>query len=80
LSIYSPADNSPLKSWRTLSASGTIYAERPRIHTPDGLKWRVNESDKVELTADKKPEEYISSPNVNAKIEHTNGRESNHNV
>jgi hypothetical protein len=44
-----PADNSRLKNWRTLSASGTIYAERPRNHTPDGLKWCLNESDKVEL-------------------------------
>ena len=49
LSIYSPADNSRPKNWRTLSASGTIYAERPRNHTPDGLKWRVNESDKIEV-------------------------------
>jgi len=49
LSIYSPADNSRLKNWRTLSVSVTIYAEKPRNHTPDGLKWRANESDKVEL-------------------------------
>ncbi len=32
-----------------LSASGTIYVKRPRNHTPGGLKWLVNESDKVEL-------------------------------
>jgi hypothetical protein len=49
LSICFPADNSRLKNWRTLSASVTIYAERPRNHTPDGLKWPLNESDKVEL-------------------------------
>lgn len=49
LSIFSPTDNSRLKNWRTLSASVTIYAERLRNHTPDGLKWRLNESE-VTLT------------------------------
>lgn len=33
-----------------LLASGTIYVRRPRNHTSDGLKWRVNESDKVEIS------------------------------
>lgn len=50
LSIFSPTGNSRLKNWRTLPASVTIYAERPSNHTPDSLKWRLNESDKVEVT------------------------------
>jgi len=52
-----------------LLASGTIYVRRPRNHTSDGLKWRVNESDKVELVPKRKVTEetryFISSLDAN---------------
>jgi len=33
-----------------ISKAALSTRERPRNHTPDGLKWRVNESDKVEFS------------------------------